>query len=401
MYVSDYATNWGLTSGTSPAARAKCGRGQGGPAHPRRSPGFRRGGSDGRPCCLPPMKEAALRPHSCWSHCHVDRRSRASCSGSARSACVAQDENREGCGQIQARFLLFESNLTGTSCQSAVQSLPTSPCTFCPQPEPQSLHPWLLAPFLVLTPLSFRIKHILSSSCPFRFPVQGAQWRRARAHPRKDSPVCWGTWWLLGPLLTEGTRSHMRALFMPPGPGLSNALSWGICPFCLRKVQLLRPCPVLLPSWGAWPVLKSAAELSELPAHLRARAAHGAKPALLPAGLGSFPAGPVDPGPDHPSPPSQTQHHGHRHCCGHPGLHGHLGGPSSHPQSDYPGGGGTERLHGGPLFVLGHHEGSGNAAGKCPPAWCSPSGRAHRTVCRVVCEPVRSQSQTIFVTLRR
>ena len=44
-----------------------------------------------------------------------------------------------------------------------------------------------------------------------------------------------------------------------PGPGLSNALSWGICPFCLCKVQLLRPCPVLLQSRWAWPVLKLAA----------------------------------------------------------------------------------------------------------------------------------------------
>lgn len=41
---------------------------------------------------------------------------------------------------------------------------------------------------------------------------------------------------------------------------------------------------------------------------------------------------------------------------------------------DHPGGSGAERLHGGPLFFLGHHEGLGNAAGKFSLALCGPVG---------------------------
>lgn len=57
---------------------------------PLRSPDFQREGSNGRLCCLPPMREAALRPHLYWPHCHVDRRSCASCAGSARSTCIVR-----------------------------------------------------------------------------------------------------------------------------------------------------------------------------------------------------------------------------------------------------------------------------------------------------------------------
>lgn len=68
------------------------------------------------------------------------------------------------------------------------------------------------------------------------FPSAESSVEMAPGFPEEGIPQCVGeTWYLLGPLMVEGSRSHALhlrwALFMPTGPGTSKALPLAICPF--------------------------------------------------------------------------------------------------------------------------------------------------------------------------